>query len=176
MRSFENTHSLFFKTLTKTLTTEENEMTNLETINAMIANGQMDDSALECIVESQKERLWIHAIADTANEFHSMMTTTNSFWTEDRINDEMHELMMSEKLGFFYGGVQDPKCELKTIEIKASENNPFEDNTDKAMDTWCAWLAHFQKAVVNHMIASDKFETQFETKGYMEFSYKIKAK
>ena len=151
-------------------------MTNLETITKMIADGQMDDSSLECIVESQKERAWINAISDTANEFHTMMTTTNSFWTEDRINDEMHELMMSEKLGFFYGDVQDPKCELKTIEIKANKKNPMQDNSDEAMDTWCAWLAHFQTAVVNHMIASDKFQTNFETKGYKEFSFKIRAK
>lgn len=152
-------------------------MTNLETITKMIAKGQIDDSALECIVESHNEKAWLNAIADTANELHrfSLKSSDSEWMDEDSINYDLNEFCVSESLGFFYGGVQDPNCKIDVIpEIKQGPQGV--DNTDEAMDTWSTWLDHFQMAVVNHMITSDKFQTKFETKGYKEFSFKIRAK
>jgi hypothetical protein len=150
-------------------------MTNLETITKMIANGQMEDSALESVVEKAHARAWHNAIVDTANELHRFSVGSDKWMDEDAINYDLNEICVSESLGFFYGGVQDPNCKIKVIpSIKQGPKGV--DNTDEAMDSWSEWLDHFQMAVINHMIASDRFQTEFETKGYKEFTFKIRAK
>ena len=150
-------------------------MTNLETITKMIANGQMEDSALESVVEKANAWKWHNAIVDTANKLHAGLSS-DDFLDEDAINYELNEICVSETLGFFYGGVQDPVCKIEVIPSIKQDLRKGIDNTDEAMETWSEWLDHFQMAVINHMIASDRFYTQFETKGYKEFTFKIRAK
>ena len=150
-------------------------MTNLETITKMIADGQMDDSALESVVKDAKSQAWYNAIVDTANKLHAGLSSED-FLDEDAINYELNEICVSETLGFFYGDIQDPDCKIKVIPSIKQDLRKGIDNSDEAMDSWAEWLAHFQMTVVNHMIASDRFYTEFETKGYKEFSYKRRAK
>lgn len=151
-------------------------MKNLEAINNMIANGQMDDCELEEIVVECKTKAWNNAIYDAVNALHRLMMDSAEWFDEDRINRELHTICYNEMCGFFYGDVQDPKCEIAVI--RKITLNPLTglDNQDEAIATWERWLNYFQTQVIEYIQAHIRELDKFRYETCLDNTVKITAR